>query len=132
MLYATGGTPPWTRLYPTQLTRDKGRAYFEGLPILLKGEKKQLIKKTYFDPSKPTSQYAIHDTLQREAANITRRDVVNTLHKLEVYQRLRARQLPHKITGRTEFFSPGYFAADTIYPGKKWGGCVIDSWSRRL
>ena len=135
--YAAGGAPPWTNLYPTQLSRNNGRGYFEGLPILLKDEKRKLVKKTYFDPGKPTSQYAIHDHLLKEAANLTRRDVVSALHKLEVYQRLRQRQLPHKITGRTEYFSPGYFAADTIYPGQKWGGwpktvifTVVDAWSR--
>ena len=36
--YAAGGSPPWTNLYPTQLSRNNGRGYFEGLPILLKDD----------------------------------------------------------------------------------------------
>ena len=134
--YTSGGTPPWTNLYPNELSRKGNKAFFEDLPILLREEKVTLIKKTYFDPAAPTSIYNIHDHLQKKVANITRREVTSALHKLEVYQRMRSRKLPNKITGRTEYFAPGYLAADTIFPGEKYGWpktvifTVIDAWSR--
>ncbi len=134
--YTSGGNPPWTNLYPNELSRRGNKAFFEDLPILLREEKTTLVKKTYFDPSAPTSIYNIHDHLQKKVANVTRREVTSALHKLEVYQRMRGRNLPNKITGRTEYFAPGYFAADTIFPGETYGWpktvifTVIDAWSR--
>jgi hypothetical protein len=134
--YTSGGNPPWTNLYPNELSRRGNKAFFEDLPILLREEKVTLIKKTYFDPAAPTSIYNIHDHLQKKVANVTRREVTSALHKLEVYQRMRGRNLPNKITGRTEYFAPGYFAADTIFPGETYGWpktvifTVIDAWSR--
>ena len=135
--YLTGQTPAWTNLFPGLLSKSKNRVYFEGLPVLLRDEKKRIIKKTYFDPSLPTSVYNIHDHLRKKYANVTRRNVTSVLRTLEVYQRMRSRQLPKKITGRVEVYSPGFLAADTIYPSTKHGWrkntiilTVVDMWSR--
>ena len=135
--YLSGQDPAWANLFPGLLTKDKNRVYFEGLPVLLRDEKKRIIKKTYFDPALPLSVYNIHDHLRKKYANVTRRNVTSVLRTLEVYQRMRSRQLPHKITGRVEVYSPGFLAADTIYPSTKHGWrkntiilTVVDMWSR--
>ena len=135
--YVTGQEPKWANLFPQNLSVVGNRAYFDGLPIMLKDERRQIVKKTYFDPALPISIYAIHDHLRKHYANITRRNVTSTLRTLETYQRLSTRQLPHKITGRVEVYSPGFLAADTVYPSKKngWGPntiilTVVDMWSR--
>jgi hypothetical protein len=135
--YVAGQQPKWANLFPQNLSVEKNRAYFDGLPILLKDERRQIVKKTYFDPALPISIYAIHDHLRKVYANITRRNVTSTLRTLETYQRLSTRQLPHKITGRVEVYSPGFLAADTVYPSRKngWGPntiilTVVDMWSR--
>ena len=135
--YLTGQDPAWANLFPGLLTKDKNRVYFEGLPVLLRDEKRRIIKKTYFDPSLPLSVYNIHDHLRKKYANVTRRNVTSVLRTLEVYQRMRSRQLPQKITGRVEVYSPGFLAADTIYPSTKHGWrkntiilTVVDMWSR--
>ena len=137
MAAAAGEAPPWTTLFPDALTVRANRVYFEGLPVLLKEERKDVIKAAYFDPKQPVSVFGIHGTLQTEYANITRRNVTGILRSLEVYQRLMPRKLPNKVTGRIEIYSPGYLAADTIYPSPKNGWpkgtailCVIDCWSR--
>ena len=135
--YLSGQDPAWANLFPGLLTKDKNRVYFEGMPVLLRDEKKRIIKKTYFDPALPLSVYNIHDHLRKKYANVTRRNVTSVLRTLEVYQRMRSRQLPHKITGRVEVYSPGFLAADTIYPSTKHGWrkntiilTVVDMWSR--
>ena len=135
--YVTQQEPKWANLFPGNLSVSKNRAYFDGLPILLKEERRQKIKETYFNPSLPVSIYGIHDHLRKEYANITRRNVTTVLRSLETYQRLATRRLPHKITGRIEVFSPGFLAADTVYPSEKNGWqrntiilTVVDMWSR--
>ena len=135
--YVAGQQPKWANLFPDNLSVSKSRAYFDGLPILLKDERASRIKQTYFDPALPISIYNIHDYLRKRYANITRRNVTNTLRTLEVYQRMSTRQLPKKITGRVEVYSPGFLAADTIYPSRKHGWrantiilTVVDMWSR--
>ena len=135
--FINGERPPWTNLFQNELSMVQNRAYFEGLPILLRDERRNLVKKTYFDPGAPTSVYNIHEYLSSRAANITRREVARILNTLEVYQRMRSRQLPHKITGRVETTSPGFLAADTIYPSEKHGWprgtvifTIVDMWSR--
>ena len=135
--YLTGTPSSWANLFPENLSKDKDRVYFDGLPVLLKAEKKRIIKKAYFNPGLPVSIYGLHDHLRKKYANLTRRDVTNTLRTLEVYQRMRARQLPKKITGRIEVYRPGFLAADTIYPSTKHGWrkhtiifTVVDMWSR--
>ena len=135
--YVTGQDAPWTRLFTNELSLKNQTAFFEGLPIVLKAKRKQLIKECYFNPAKPTSQYQIHAYLQKRYANITRKQVTRTLHTLETYQRLRTRQLPNKVTGRIEVYSPGTLSCDTFYPTQKYGwpkGTVIlscmDMWSR--
>ena len=137
LAYLTGQNPKWANLFPENLRIHNKRVHFDGLPVLLKDERRQRIKKTYFDPALPVSVYAIHDHLRKKFANITRRDVSTTLRTLEVYQRLQTRQLPHKITGRVEVYSPGFLAADTVYPSTKNGWrpntiilTVVDMWSR--
>lgn len=134
--YITGGTSKWTNLFKDNLTIKNSRAYFDGLPILYKSERKKKIKTTYFDPSKPTSQFAIYQYLLENYANITRKEVVRTLHSLELYQRMQTRSHPKKITGRIDVTAPGFLCADTIYPSKKNGFnktvvfTVMDMWSR--
>ena len=135
--YLNGENPAWSVSFQNQLEIRDNKVFFENLPVLLKDEKHLVIKKTYFDPGSPTSIYNIHAFLQKKYANIKRSDVTKALRKLEVYQRLKARQLPNKVTGRIEVFKPGYFAADTIYPSYKHGWpkgtiifTVIDMYSR--
>ena len=135
--YIMGESPPWSRLFPTQLKLKGKKAYFNDLEILLKDKRRNVIKECYFNPAKPTSQYQIHAYLHTRYANITRKQVARTLHSLETYQRLRTRKLPKNVTGRIEVFSPGTLSCDTFYPSTKHGwpsGTIIlsctDMWSR--
>ena len=135
--YKTGQNPPWTRLFKDSLSLKGRDAFFEGLPILLKTRRHELIKETYFHPGRPTSQYQIHSWLQKRYANIKRKEVVRVLHSLETYQRLRSRRLPKDVTGRIEVFSPGTLTCDTFYPSYKHGWrkgtivlCCADMYSR--
>ena len=137
LAYITGQQPKWANLFTNHLKVEQNRLYFDNKPVLLKDERRKVIKESYFNPEKPVSIYAIHDDLRTTYANVTRRNVSNVLRTLETYQRLKTRTLPQKITGRIEVYSPGFLAADTVYPSTKNGWkantiilTVVDLWSR--
>ena len=96
MAYITGQQPKWANLFTNHLRVERNRLYFDNLPVLLKDERRKVIKEAYFNPEKPVSIYAIHDDLRKTYANVTRRNVTTVLRTLETYQRLKTRTLPKK------------------------------------
>ena len=141
-LKRTGPPPLWTTRFLNELTvglyKGEERVFFMNLPCLYKDERKLEIKTVYFDPSKPNSQYQIHQYLLTQFGNITRKQVASTLHTLETYQILFRRQLPKKVSGRLgPITSPGVLCADTFYPSPQNGWkkgtvvlAVVDIYSR--
>ena len=63
MAYITGQQPKWANLFTNHLRVEQNRLYFDNLPVLLKDERRKVIKEAYFNPEKPVSIYAIHDDL---------------------------------------------------------------------
>ena len=128
--YTSGGNPPWTNLYPNELSRRGNKAFFEDLPILLREENNPYQE----DVLRSCGPY-IHLQHSRPPPEKGGQRYAAGSHQ----RAAQARSLPENAgpkSGRTEYFAPGYFAADTIFPGETYGWpktvifTVIDAWSR--
>jgi hypothetical protein len=111
---------------------------FENLPMATTEEKREVVKRLYFDPKGPSTILPICDEFREKYANISRGNVRNILRSLETYQRNFARRRPPKIMGRMSMKKPGIIAVDMFFPTKKIAGwehgwnCLtcMDCWSR--
>jgi len=111
---------------------------FEGLQMATTEEKRDAVKRHYFDPKGFSTILPITDKLRETYANITKGDVQRILRSLETYQRNFARRRPPRVMGRMILKNPGIIAMDMFFPTKKiagWEGkwsCLtcMDCWSR--
>ncbi len=130
--------PSWVVPLQGAMTYDDDRLYFEGLPMLDKEEKRELIKREYFSPKGFSTIQPIYDKLQAENANLTRSDVRRVLRSLETYQLNFQRRHPPKIMSRMNLRNPGCIMLDMFFPSKNDGWradlagvlTCMDAWSR--
>ena len=130
--------PTWAVPFSGELTAKNGKLYFDGLRMLLKNEKRNAVKRLYFDPKGATGIQPITDEL-RKYANVSRGDVSRILRSLETYQLNFGRRLPPKVMGKMSLLQPGMIAMDMFFPSAqlgwmKTGGCLamMDCWSRYM
>ena len=112
----------------------KGQSvYFENLPVIDDEQKRQLVKKSYFNPSEPSTIESIHLLYRDKYANLTKRNVGDILKSLEVYQLNSQRRRPPKVLGKMSLRAPGILASDMFFP-QGWDNVVcltmMDCWSR--
>mgnify|MGYP001212310960 CR=1 FL=1 len=137
----TRGTerPAWTRNI-RNLSARNGTLYLtengRTLPFALQQEKRNAVKKMYFDPKKPATIQPIADALRHEFCNISRKNVRNILRSLETYQLMYPRRRHPKIEHHTLYTKPGVIAMDSFFPSANSGWVIrnvlvcMDVWSR--
>ena len=109
------------------------KVYFENLPVLDNEQKRDLVKKSYFDPSKPSTIESIFLFYRDKYANMSKRNVRDVLKSLEVYQLNSRRRRPPKVLGKMALKAPGIIASDKFFPqGWEKVTCltIMDCWSR--
>ena len=129
--------PTWTKPFEKELRLENGKLFWRNLRMATPDQKRDAVKKLYFNPSKGSNILAITEALRSRYANISKQDVRNILRSLETYQLNFGRRLPQKITGKLNLKAPGILAIDAFFPSKKlgwWGKRVcltcMDVWSR--
>jgi hypothetical protein len=132
--------PKWGARYASQLSVQGDRLYFDvfgkPMPFAYSSEKREKVKRLYFDPKKASTIQPITDALREVYCNITKRDVTGILKTLETYQRNFMRHRPPKVLGRMNLTQPGILAIDMFFPSKLLGwrkmNCLacMDTWSR--
>ena len=133
--------PEWALQFQQNLYQKEGVLYFRDgridLPMAWKQEKRDAVKRLYFDPKEPSTIQPVTDDLRGKFANISKRNVTHILRSLETYQLNFGRRLPPKIASRTLLKQPGIIAMDMFFPSKLlgwWGKfrCLtcMDTWSR--
>ena len=133
--------PLWAENFTSgELTIEKGKLMFEGLPMVTKEDKRSLVKELYFDPKKPSTIQPITDALRAKYANISRSNVRNILRSIETYQRNFRRARPVKNKVHVLYKNPGVIAVDAFFPSARYDGwdmtgtamvlCCMDVWSR--
>jgi len=126
--------PKWS--WPFQFTSDSKNVYFEGLPMAKSEDKRNAVKKMYFDPKGPSTILPITQELRSKWANISKSNVTRILKTFEVYQLNFRRRQPPKIMGRMVLKGPGIILMDMFFPSKLLGwrksNCLtcMDAWSR--
>ena len=133
-----GPLPAWAEPFRQHLSVVKGVLMFDDLPMATTEQKREAVKRQYFDPKAPSTIQPITDTLRETYANVSKRDVQRLLRSLETYQRNFGRRRPPKIMGRMSLKNPGIIAMDMFFPTRKiagWEGkwnCLtcMDCWSR--
>ena len=131
--------PKWALRFEQYLEFDDNWVYFQGLPLAFDEDKRDAVKKLYFDPKEPSTIQPITDKLRDEWANISKRNVTLILRSFEVYQLNFGRRHPPKVMSRMSMLKPGMILADMFFPSKtlgwrKIGGVLtmMDAWSRYL
>ena len=129
--------PSWAIHFKDQLTVQGGKLYLQNRLILLKEQKHNLVKKSFFNPKLPSTPRDIYEKYENQYANLTRKDCINALKTIETYQLLFRRRRPPNITGRMRVNRPGVLAVDCFFPtelhGWKGKRCILactDVWSR--
>ena len=130
--------PVWAQPFREHLRLEKGRLMFDDLPMATNEEKREAVKRQYFDPKGPSTIVPITDLLREKFANVSKGNVTRILRSLETYQRNFGRRRPPKIMGRMSLKNPGIIAMDMFFPTRKiagWEGkwsCLtcMDCWSR--
>jgi hypothetical protein len=133
--------PEWASQFSENLYQKEGVLYFRDsridLPMAFKQEKRDAVKRLYFDPKEPSTIQPVTDDLRTKFANISKRNVTHILRSLETYQLNFGRRLPPKIASRTLLKQPGIIAMDMFFPSQLlgwWGKfrCLtcMDTWSR--
>ena len=109
------------------------RVYFENSQVIDDTQKRDLVKKSYFDPSKPSTIESIYLLYRDDYANLSKRNVRDVLKSLEVYQLNSQRRRPPKVLGKMSLRAPGILASDMFFP-QGWDKVVcltmMDCWSR--
>ena len=130
--------PSWALPFRENLHMEKGRLMFDDLRVATTEEKREAVKRQYFDPKGPSTIAPIVDVLREKFANISKGNVTRILRTLETYQRNFGRRRPPKVMGRMSLKNPGIIAMDMFFPTRKiagWEGkwsCLtcMDCWSR--
>ena len=132
--------PKWATPYSSSLSVQGEQLYFDvlGKPLQFaySPEKRQQVKRLYFNPKKASTIQPITDALREKYCNITKRDVSRILKTIETYQRNFMRHRPPKVLGRMTLTQPGILAIDMFFPSKLLGwrkmNCLacMDTWSR--
>ena len=132
-----GALPKWAEPFEAHLQFDDNWVYFQELPLAFGEDKRDAVKKLYFDPKAPSTIAPITDVLRKEWANISRGNVTKILRSFEVYQLNFGRRRPPKVLSRMSMHKPGVILADMFFPSQKLGwrkiGGVLtmtDAWSR--
>ena len=130
--------PAWAQPFSNELRLVKGKLMFGELRMATMEQKREAVKRQYFDPKGPSTIDPITDALRGKWANISKTNVTRILRSLETYQRNFRRRRPPKIMGRMGLKNPGVIAMDMFFPTKhiagwegKWS-CLtcMDCWSR--
>ena len=131
--------PAWTNNLKG-LSSSGGKLYLmengRRLPFALKEDKRNAVKKLYFNPKYPATIKPITEHLRMEYCNISRKNVRNILRSLETYQLMFARRQPPKVEHHTLYTQPGVIAMDSFFPSVASGWqkinvlCCMDVWSR--
>ena len=128
--------PAWCK-YFRNLKVLNGKLMHNDKPFATTEQKRNWVKRLYFDPSQPSTIQPITNTLRSKFCNISRSNVRNILRSLETYQLNFRRRLPRKIANVTLFKTPGVLALDVFFPSRTlgWFGkrvclTVMDVWSR--
>ena len=132
--------PPWALPFRENLHMEKGRLMFDDLRMATTEEKREAVKRHYFDPKGASTIAPIVDVLRETLANISKSNVTRILRTLETYQRNFGRRRPPKVMGRMSLKNPGIIAMDMFFPTRKiagWEGkwsCLtcMDCWSRYI
>ena len=111
------------------------KIFFENMEVLTTEEKRKVVKESYFDPTKPATIEKIFLLYRETYANLSKRNVRDTLKSLETYQLNYRRQRPPKVLGKMNLTAPGVIVADIFFPSKLlWDTkpclCIMDCWSR--
>ena len=129
--------PTWAEPFRAHLTAKNGKLYYDGQRMLRKEEKRNAVKRLYFDPKGATGIQPICDELRIKYPNVSRGDITRILRSVETYQLNFGRRLPPKVLGRMSLNQPGIIAMDMFFPSvnlgwMKTGGCLamMDCWSR--
>ena len=130
--------PSWAQPFRENLHMEKGRLMFDDLRMATHEEKREAVKRQYFDPKCPSTIMPIADVLREKYANVSKGNVTRILRTLETYQRNFGRRRPPKVMGRMSLKNPGIIAMDMFFPTRKiagWEGkwnCLtcMDCWSR--
>ena len=136
--FLTGGElPRWAAPFAEHLQFDENWVYFQDLPLAFAEDKRDAVKKLYFDPKQPSTIQPITDKLYDEWANVSKGNVRRILRSFEVYQLNFGRRRPPKVLSRMSMHKPGVILADMFFPSKnlgwrKMGGVLTmtDAWSR--
>ena len=133
--------PRWALRFRPFLKERGGKLWwFEAgtveLPFALMDEKRNAVKRLYFDPREPSTIMPIAKRLYQKFANVTKGEVTRVLRSLETYQLNFGRRRPPTTGNRFFFKKPGMIAADLFFPSKHDGwekyNClsIMDCWSR--
>ena len=133
------GLPKWALPFEKHFTFDDNWLYFQDLPMAHDQDKRDAVKKLYFDPKEGSTIQPITDKLRLDWANVSKRNVTSILRSFEVYQLNFGRRHPPKVLSRMSMKQPGVILADMFFPSKnlgwrKIGGVLtmMDAWSRYL
>ena len=92
--------PSWAQPFRENLHMEKGRLMFDDLRMATHEEKREAVKRQYFDPKCPSTIMPIADVLREKYANVSKGNVTRILRTLETYQRNFGRRRPPKVMGR--------------------------------
>jgi hypothetical protein len=136
--------PAWARPFRQNLRYDRSTARLmwydtentAGLPFALFYDKRDAVKKLYFDPREPSTIQPITEKLYKKWANINRKNVTLILKSLETYQLNFGRRRPPDLKNRFFMRNPGMIVMDMFFPSKHLGWAktnvlvCADAWSR--
>jgi hypothetical protein len=138
-LNSGGQRPPWTTNVEGLSAQRMTLFLTEGgtrRPFALRAEKRNAVKRLYFDPKEPSTIQPITDKLRHKFCNISRSNVRGVLKSLETYQLMRPRRKMPAIQHHTLYTKPGVIAMDSFFPSEKSGWLkrnvlvCMDVWSR--
>jgi len=118
--------PLWATHFASHLTLRNGRLLFDNMPMLRSQEKRNAVKRLYFNPKEPTGIQPICDEIRKKYANVSKGDVTRILRSLETYQLNFRRRLPVKVLGKMSLKQPGMIAIDMFFPSAQLGR--VPSW----
>ena len=135
--------PAWAVPFAKHLryNRDKGRLIWvedgtRPLPLGFSFDKRQAVKRLYFDPREPSTIKPIASKLYRLWANISKANVTRILRTLETYQLNFGRRRPPDLKNRFFMRNPGMIVMDMFFPSTNLGWektnvlACADAWSR--
>ena len=120
--------PPWAIPFAKNLRydRNKGRLIWvedgsRPLPLGFSFDKRQAVKRLYFDPREPSTIKPIASKLYRRWANISKANITRILKSLETYQLNFGRRRPPDLKNRFFMRNPGMIVMDMFFPSTHLG-----------